>query len=99
MSEMTPESVKKQLKMVNRLGPLDSMRVVLLWETDRKRLKTAQARIEALEKKRDAWMDAALSQAKALKATRVLDDRDWGDMPVFVKAAQALDAALAKEKR
>jgi len=56
-------------------------------------------RIEALDKERDAWKDAALKQAKALGAARILDDRDWANMPVFVKAAQALDAALRGEEK
>lgn len=63
-----------------------------------RQLRTAEARIEALEKERDLWKDAALAQAKALGAARVLDDADWATTPVFVKAAQALDAALVEEK-
>ena len=55
-------------------------------------------RIEALDRERDAWKDAALKQAKALGAARILDDRDWANMPVFVKAAQALDTALRSEE-
>jgi len=61
-------------------------------------LDTLEARIEALDKERDAWKDAALKQAKALGAARILDDRDWANMPVFVKAAQALDTALRSEE-
>jgi len=100
MSEMTPESMKKQLKMVNRLGPLDSMRIVLLWEADRKnkelaqsamdnlarKLTVAEARIGALE---GALADIAYSSDMTLEIARNKARRTYGKQV----------AALAAEER
>jgi len=79
MSEMTLEKARAQAKVVERLRrPVDNQDgcnlgyaqglvrdMLSAWEIDHKR-------IEALEKERDTWREAALRQAKALGAAHIL---------------------------